>query len=221
MRGSGVDYVIRIAKLQPKAEADKILNIRYSNIAEAYMMKGDITQMHDYLKRSRELAIDEFGEGTIYDADVDWITGHLHYHNRDFEQAQTLYSRAYNVNVKENESSMMTATILYKLGCVALAQNDVVTAISQLEEALKLAHFNRSMKGDDGDIARVKRKLADALYKTADRRDEARKMHLDAEKSRREIQEQRLGRLPDTEHSYDLLVACYYRGWHPVDDQDG
>jgi tetratricopeptide (TPR) repeat protein len=60
---------IRIDRLQPEAEANKILNIRYSNIAEAHMMKYEYNEMENYLNLSQQLAIEEFGEDTFYDAE--------------------------------------------------------------------------------------------------------------------------------------------------------
>ncbi|KAF5975685.1 tetratricopeptide-like helical [Fusarium bulbicola] len=155
---------IRIDKLQPEAEANKILNIRYSNIADAYMMKGDYGQMQKYLDISRKLAIDEFGKDTFYDADVDWILGHKHYHDGELEKARELYTRAHEVNKKENPDSMMTNAILYKLGSISLELGEVDKAINELRDALELADANKKEQGNDGEIARVKRRLADALY---------------------------------------------------------
>ncbi|CZR48093.1 uncharacterized protein FPRO_12703 [Fusarium proliferatum ET1] len=205
---------IRIDKLQPEAEAKKILNIRYSNIAEAYMMKGDYGQMQKYLDISRKLAIDEFGKDTFYDADVDWILGHKHYHDGELEKARELYTRAYEVNKSENPDSMTTNAILYKLGSISLELGEVDKAINELRDALELAYANKKEQGNDGEIARVKRRLADALYQVDGCEAEAKRLHKEAESSRLAIQSSVPCVLLDIESSYDLLLAYYYRGRH-------
>ncbi|KAF5536943.1 tetratricopeptide-like helical [Fusarium phyllophilum] len=205
---------IRIDKLQPEAEAKKILNIRYSNIAEAYMMKGDYGQMQKYLDISRKLAIDEFGKDTFYDADVDWIIGHKHYYDGELEKARELYTRALEVNKKENPDSMTTNAILYKLGSISFELGEVDKAINELRDALKLADANKKEQGNDGEIARVKRRLADALYQVDGCEAEAKQLHKEAESSRLAIQSSVPCVLPDIESSYDLLLAYYYRGRH-------
>jgi hypothetical protein len=79
---------------------------------------------------------------------------------------------------------------------------------------LKLAEFNRDMKGDDGEIARVKRRLSTALSLSRGCLEEAERLHEEAEKIRRDLQEPTTGKLPDNELSYDIMVATYYRGYH-------
>ena len=81
--------------------------------------------------------------------------------------------------------------------------------------------MNRNKKGDDGEIARVKRRLADALYQTDGRKEEARKLHQEAERTRQELQAKVVWTLPDEEFSYDLMIATYYRGYHLVSSHPG
>jgi hypothetical protein len=90
----------------------------------------------------------------------------------------------------------------------------LTTCSERLKKALELAELNRHVKGDGGEVARVKRKFVDALKARNQERDkvEAKRLHGEAEKERKLLQKPHFGELPDEELSYNLLVAVYYRG---------
>ena len=77
-----------------------------------------------------------------------------------------------------------------------------------------MAELNLHVKGDGGEVARVKRKLVDALKARSQGVDltEAQRLHDEAETERKHLQKPHFGELPDNERSYNLLVAVYYRG---------
>ena len=79
-----------------------------------------------------------------------------------------------------------------------------------LRQTLYIAEFNAAAKGDNGEVARVSRKLATALYEQKDFT-EARQLHKSAEEVRKQLQGALYSDLPDTDSSYDVLVAAQYR----------
>lgn len=66
-------------------------------------------------------------------------------------------------------------------------------------------------KGDKGDTARIKRKLAEALLILDNEDAEGAALKKEAEEIRRELQRAEFDRLPDDDRSYSLLVAHYFR----------
>jgi hypothetical protein len=53
----------------------------------------------------------------------------MNYLQENWDDAEKHYQRAYNVNVQENASGMMTAAILYRLGSVSVAKGDIPLAM--------------------------------------------------------------------------------------------
>lgn len=156
----------------------------------------------------------------------------MHYRKGDLAKAKTCYTRTWEIYSDESASSMSTVAALYKVGCVNLALGDAESAwyaphsnfsilhillnncSRSLKKALELSELNRNVKGDGGEVARVKRKYADALRlrKADDDEALAKKFHEEAEKERKILQKGNYADLPDEERSYNLLVAVYYRG---------
>ncbi|KAF2807032.1 TPR-like protein [Mytilinidion resinicola] len=205
---------LRIDMMKPEYERKQIINIRHSNIAEAFIQKGEYDKAIQNLGISRQAAVDEFGEDTFYDADVDFIMGHLHYRKGEIAQATLCYTRACMIYSSEGASSMQTVAALYKVDCVHVAQRNLDLAVQHLKKALELAELNRNVKGDGEEVARVKRKYAEALSLRREGSDEqeSRRIHEEPEKERKSIQKPLLGEPPDTERNYNIQVAPYYRG---------
>jgi len=60
---------LKIDLTKPEEEHKQIVNIRYSNIAEAFIQLGEYEKAVENLTKSRKAAIDVFGEDTFYDAE--------------------------------------------------------------------------------------------------------------------------------------------------------
>jgi hypothetical protein len=80
----------------------------------------------------------------------------------------------------------------------------------RLGEALLIAQHNEDEKGDQGDVARVIRRMAEAYIRKGETEDGL-KLWQTAETMRKELQGDRYAQLPDTEETYNLLVSYYYR----------
>ena len=80
---------------------------------------------------------------------------------------------------------------------------------NEFRTAKKMYEITESTKGDKGEVSRVSRRLAEALELDG-QVDEAQKLKLEAEDIRKEMQGERFANLPDTEHSYNLLVCMNY-----------
>ena len=68
-----------------------------------------------------------------------------------------------------------------------------------------ICQLREKAKGDKGEIARVTRRLAEAMRLKGDYV-EAERLKKEAEKMRHEIQKFRTWQLPDEDRSYDILV---------------
>lgn len=79
-----------------------------------------------------------------------------------------------------------------------------------LQEALLIAQYNVPQKGDQGDVARIQRKLAELHFRKG-RDDEGANLLRRAEEVRKELQGPEWESSGDSEWSYNLLVSCYYR----------
>lgn len=73
-----------------------------------------------------------------------------------------------------------------------------------LQKVLVITKINQSSKGDSGEVARIQRKLAEALELKGDSI-EALKLKTETEEMRREIQGQRYYELPDNDLSYAMM----------------
>lgn len=73
-----------------------------------------------------------------------------------------------------------------------------------LQKVFIITKLNQPFKGDNGEVARVQRKLAEALELRGDA-EEALKLKLDAETMRKEIQGHRFDELPDSDLSYAMM----------------
>ena len=78
-----------------------------------------------------------------------------------------------------------------------------------MRKLLLICELREKSKGDKGEIARVTRRLAEAMGLKGEAEEEARLIQ-SAEKMRCEIQKGRPWQLPDEERSYDLLVWNEY-----------
>jgi len=78
-----------------------------------------------------------------------------------------------------------------------------------LRKVLIVAKLNQTFKGDKGEVARVQRKLAEALELKGEF-DEALRQKLDAETMRKEIQGGRYHELPDNDLSYAMMSFHAY-----------
>jgi hypothetical protein len=79
-----------------------------------------------------------------------------------------------------------------------------------LKRTLLIAQFNEARKGDEGEIARVMRKLADICYLEGET-EKGDKLRSKAESVRKKLQLKQEPKLLDNESSYDLLVSSFYR----------
>lgn len=73
-----------------------------------------------------------------------------------------------------------------------------------LQKVLIIAKLNQPFKGDNGEVARMQRKLAEAMELKGNTQ-EALQLKADAEKMRKEIQGQRFDELPDSDLSYAMM----------------
>jgi len=73
-----------------------------------------------------------------------------------------------------------------------------------------IAQYNVPQKGDQGDVARVQRRLAELHFRKG-REVEGQNLFEIAEMARKEIQGPEWETSGDSEWSYNLLVSCYYR----------
>lgn len=78
-----------------------------------------------------------------------------------------------------------------------------------LQKTLIITKLNKGLKGDNGEVARVQRKLAEALELKGDV-EEALKLKLDAEAMRKDIQGHRFDELPDSDLSYAMMSFHAY-----------
>jgi hypothetical protein len=75
-------------------------------------------------------------------------------------------------------------------------------------EARLTAEFSEATQPDRGNIARIIRRLGEALEKTG-QKEEAAELHAEAEKIRKEMQDTKYSAKDDTEEAYNRLVAEY------------
>lgn len=73
-----------------------------------------------------------------------------------------------------------------------------------MRKVLIITKLNQPFKGDNGEVARVQRKLAEALELKGGV-EEALALKLDAEAMRKEIQGLRFDELPDNDLSYAMM----------------
>lgn len=85
-----------------------------------------------------------------------------------------------------------------------IADNQPPLDSDELRKALQMAQRNTPSKGDEGEVARMQRKLAEALEMKGES-DEAAKLKNLAETTRREIQGARFESLPDCDLSYAMM----------------
>ncbi|KAJ5826496.1 Tetratricopeptide-like helical [Penicillium robsamsonii] len=77
-------------------------------------------------------------------------------------------------------------------------------AILMLQKILVITKLKQPSKGDNGEVARVQRKLAEAFGLKGDLT-EATRLKVEAEAMRREIQGQQFHELPDNDLSYAMM----------------
>ncbi|KAJ5113782.1 hypothetical protein N7456_002316 [Penicillium angulare] len=187
---------ISIDKKKPPREMEQILYLRYLNVANTYAFMGKHKEARDYTEAGRELAIRIFGNDSHYAGVAEWVLARIDCAERDWCSAWDRYYRYYGIQRKSNPLHSYTAAAAYRLGWVALKRK-------RFEDA-------QDSKGDNGEIARVTRKLAEcAFYMGNSKKGES--LSEIAENMRKELQDDYSGEYDDNDQSYDMLVSYFHR----------
>ncbi|KAM0801935.1 hypothetical protein BDR22DRAFT_146042 [Usnea florida] len=183
---------------------EKVLHIRHINIGAVYGFQGKYDLAIKHYELARKYAKATF-KGRHFQGRVEYLTARNWYRQGDWERAKASYERALKIFEDENATHHGVAATELKLACIDLKLGKIDDAIERLQKAKLVAELNEKGRGDQGDTARMLRRLAEA-YDLKGRHAEAATMREKAESIRRKVQGERFDALPDTEGSYDLMV---------------
>ncbi|KAJ5710116.1 hypothetical protein N7493_009708 [Penicillium malachiteum] len=202
---------VKIDLTTPYEEHKSIIFRRYLNMSTAERLKGKPEAALEYVELATPYILDSFGAETHFDVTQICYRGSIAYDMNDLPQAQTYYEHACRGHVKEQEFHPAHICANYKLACTEIKLGRINRAIDRLRYTQTLCEVCEASKGDKGDTARIKRKLAEALMILDEKDAEAAVLKEEAESIRAELQGAEFSNLPDNDHSYSLLVAHYFR----------
>jgi tetratricopeptide (TPR) repeat protein len=148
-----------------------------------------------------------------------------------YEEAKEHYLAAHAVYSKANDIHPSTSSTEVRLGCIAMEQNCIDEAMfvhhslcvtsshghtdmnfrsEWFQKALLKCKLNESEKGDQGDTARVMRKLSQALERKG-MASEAVELATKARNIRRTVQGERFLSLTESDYAYDLMIFVPFR----------
>lgn len=182
----------------------KLFFIPHTNLARAYLVLRNNERAVYHAEQSRKWAVAYLGQGCHFDGLADYYVGNARFNEGDVDSAEHFWTRALASFERENEIHGTSVAARLKLAMVRMSRGDHVEAIANLRRLLIVAKLKKSSKGDNGEVARVQRKLAEAL-ELAGETDEAQKLKTEAEAMRREIQGSRFEDLPDCDLSYAMM----------------
>lgn len=202
------NMAIRLDEKHP--DGDKVLHVRYLNMAKAYVVLQDFAEAARLYEIGKEYSERTYGKDTHFVGRYCFLLGGLRLEERRYDDAKALLKKCLEIQGRENDTHPIMSATRMKLGIIEMASGNVDQAIFELETAKVICDANAEAKGDLGDVARALRLLADALEQKGDM-ERATKLHEDAEAIRREVQGSPYDKLPDSFESYQLMVWSGYR----------
>ncbi|KXG48434.1 Tetratricopeptide-like helical [Penicillium griseofulvum] len=182
----------------------KILHIPHINLAASYQVLQQYDKSIEHAEQSRKWAVAFLGEGCHFDGVADYHVGNSLFSQGRYDEAERHWLRALGVFNRENETHPTTNSTRMKLAMIKMKRGEFDEAILMLQKVLVITKLKQPSKGDNGEVARVQRKLAEALELKGDLL-EATRLKVEAEAMRREIQGQRFHELPDSDLSYAMM----------------
>jgi tetratricopeptide (TPR) repeat protein len=182
----------------------KLFHIPHTNLSRAYTVLQRFDQAIYHAEQSRKWAVEFLGEGCHFDGLADYHVGNALFAMGKHEEAEKHWLRALDLFSRENEVHPTTNAAKIKLAMVEIKRGNYDEAISMLEKILLVAKLMQASKGDDGEVARVQRKLAEA-YELKGDLEKGGKLKYEAERLRKEVQGERFYELPDCDLSYAMM----------------
>ncbi|KAL1894159.1 hypothetical protein Sste5346_005945 [Sporothrix stenoceras] len=143
-----------------------------------------------------------YGANSHFHGETAYILGKIAIEEGDLDEADRQLQRAYDLQYPGKPTHQSVASALYHQ---ARAQKYTEQALLYLQQALSITQFNESRRGDQGESARVKRKIAD-IWERQGRLADAATYRAAALREKAELERTGLHpKAPDAEQEWDCF----------------
>ncbi|KAF9767395.1 hypothetical protein IL306_000053 [Fusarium sp. DS 682] len=194
----------------PREQRINIVFLQYFGLCVANLYKHSYAEGHEMLGLAHDTIMEAFGPDTHYDAIANLRRCNLYIAEKKYIDARQNGERALKHFVAEAEYHPTTLATRYRLSTIDLAERKIDDAIQRLHKTLKMCEVAEPTPGTQGQTARSW-KLGNVLLDLDPGSDEGKGLRKRAEDIRKQMQGDRYKDLPPEDHSYDMLVAHYFR----------
>ncbi|KAI1121629.1 P-loop containing nucleoside triphosphate hydrolase protein [Nemania abortiva] len=136
-------------------ETQVSLALTYGGKGQALVQLGRYVEAEEFYNKAYAIIVNEYGPEGHYVGHLHYVYGNLKLAKSDIGAALEDYRRGLEIYRASQPNHILTACLLFKIGCIDIKQGRVDDARRHLQEAKSISQLKRS----EENVARIARKL--------------------------------------------------------------